>query len=201
MIKLEDIEKRLAIKKAGGESNPDGTQPKENQQNVPDAKSSKTRSPWIDAGIGAAGGGLLGSALGYLYGHKGRWLAYDALAGGIAGGGLGYTIGSSSNKAIEQNKAKDKSKYSVAGSANAVKQKKLDDKAQWEADAAEYKQVNNEGGFETNPDKVGLFKAFMNYRRRNYHEKLKHSNAKNYDEAKKLQDEDERNRVISLMTF
>lgn len=97
MITVEDIEKRLAVKQA--KENPDGTQDKSDQQEVPDAKSNKARSPWVDAGIGAAGGGLLGSALGYLYGHKGKWLAYDALAGGIAGGGVGYMIGSSNKKA------------------------------------------------------------------------------------------------------
>lgn len=105
MIRLEDIEKRLSVKQADSMTNPDGTEAKENQQNVPDAKSNKTRSPWIDAGIGAAGGGLLGSALGYLYGHKGKWLAYDAIAGGIAGGGVGYMIGNS-NKGLPENSKK-----------------------------------------------------------------------------------------------
>ena len=107
MITMEDIEKRLSVKQADSMTNPDGTQPKENQQNVPDAKNNKARSPWVDAGLGAAGGGLLGSALGYLYGHKGKWLAYDALAGGITGGGLGYMIGSSNNKNTERKKIKN----------------------------------------------------------------------------------------------
>lgn len=127
MIKLEDIEKRLAVKKADGMTNPDGTEPKENQQDVPDAKSSRTRSPWVDAGIGAAGGGLLGSALGYLYGHKGKWLAYDAIAGGLAGGGLGYMVGNSNNTSIKQKENKEKvlDPLSVKGKRESDLEKKM----------------------------------------------------------------------------
>ena len=124
MITIEDIEKRLAVKRADSMTNPDGTQPKENQQNVPDAKGTRTRNPWIDASVGAAGGGLLGSALGYLYGHKGKWLAYDALAGGIAGGGVGYMIGSSNNKAIAQNENKvDKTPKTVTAAKEKMNNK------------------------------------------------------------------------------
>jgi len=59
------------------------------------------RSPWVSAGIGAGGGGLLAAALGYIYGHRGKWLAYDTLTGGLAGGAAGYAIEQSNKNRIE----------------------------------------------------------------------------------------------------
>lgn len=50
------------------------------------------RSPWKGAAVGAGGGSLLAAALGYIYGHRGKWLAYDALTGGALGGAAGYGI-------------------------------------------------------------------------------------------------------------
>lgn len=69
------------------------------------------RSPWVGAGIGAGGGGLLAAALGYIYGHRGKWLAYDTLTGGLAGGAAGYAIESSNKNRIEE-EAKEASKVS-----------------------------------------------------------------------------------------
>lgn len=61
------------------------------------------RSPWVGAGIGAGGGGLLAAALGYIYGHRGKWLAYDTLTGGLAGGAAGYAIEQSNKNRIDEN--------------------------------------------------------------------------------------------------
>ena len=87
-----------------GASIDNNTEPKEDIKNPPNAKKSRylpgQRSPWTDAGIGGGVGGLLGAALGYLYGHRGRWLAYDTLAGGLGGGTIGYVVGASNNSEI-----------------------------------------------------------------------------------------------------
>lgn len=65
------------------------------------------RNPWVGAGIGAGGGGLLAAALGYIYGHRGKWLAYDTLTGGLAGGAAGYAIEQSNKNRIEGNQKKE----------------------------------------------------------------------------------------------
>ena len=68
------------------------------------------RSPWKGAAVGAGGGSLLAAALGYIYGHRGKWLAYDALTGGAVGGGLGYAVESSNKDRLDANRQKETQK-------------------------------------------------------------------------------------------
>jgi len=191
---------RYTVKQAGGDEEtatntnqnpPDATETMDKKSYLPGQ-----RNPLKDAALGGGIGGLLGTALGYLYGHRGRWLAYDAIAGGAGGAGIGYMVGSSSNKDVDNNSNK-KSEYSVAGGENIVRQQEHDAKKEWEEGVKEYNQINAEGGFETDPGKVGLFRAFRNKMRKGWHEHQNFSNASSYEEA--LQKKQENIKLMETM--
>lgn len=108
------------------------------------------RNPWHGAAIGGTFGGLLTTALGYLYGHRGRWLAYDALAGGLGGGTVGYAVDAHNNERAENKQEKEAipSAYTPKGT-----QRRNDEKALQEIETGrqayeEYKKILRDGGFD-----------------------------------------------------
>lgn len=153
-----------------------------NQQNPPDAEYS---SPWRGAAIGGTFGGLLATAMGYLYGHRGKWLAYDAIAGGLTGGAGGYAIDSHN-----QSLAKETNKKSLAPAPNSVEGMKL--KAMQEDEAwrrehgdrhDEWNRIQQGGGFGTDIGTAGLLGAFKNWRKKNVLSSLG-AHLENPDDAK-----------------
>lgn len=122
------------------------------------------RNPWRGAAVGGTLGGLLTASLGYLYGHRGRWLAYDAIAGTAGGGTLGYVVDSSNNKDVRQREeGKTYSPYTLAGHQKAVEISEKKKQADWDEKHKQWLEIQKAGGFATDPNKVGLVRAFLNH--------------------------------------
>lgn len=116
------------------------------------------RNPWRGAAIGGTFGGLLTTALGYLYGHRGRWLAYDALAGGLAGGAGGYAIDSHNNQRAEDRSDKNNNDRHFAKGSTSSKERDYEMNgplAQWKKlrpeDRKRWLDIKKSGGFALNP--------------------------------------------------
>lgn len=145
------------------------TKPKEDLKNPPDATPDDWRNPWKGAAIGGTLGGLVTTALGYLYGHRGRWLAYDAIAGGGTGAAIGYGVDAHNNaKAVESEKPENKVH------PNSLDAQKIQNRKyykNWEIRQTkankEWNDIQNGGGSSINPFKVGPVQAYRNARRIN----------------------------------
>lgn len=142
------------------------TEPKENQKNPPDAKPDDWRNPWKGAAIGGTLGGLVTTALGYLYGHRGRWLAYDAIAGGGTGAAIGYGVDTHNNSKAEEKVKPGNSLNPYSQNAQAVRDE--EEKERWKIRYGkankEYKTIKAEGGSSFNPFKVGAIRAWKNFK-------------------------------------
>ena len=156
-------------------------EPKANQQSPQDAKPDGYTSPWRGAAIGGTLGGLLTTALGYLYGHRGRWLAYDAIAGGSVGAGGGYAVYAHNN---DEAKNKVVSNPSVGPSVAAYERRweELDQKKRLDHQKAvdERKEVNSKGGY------AGWWADFVNTLkggRQPDYDKWKHERSQNAAQA------------------
>jgi hypothetical protein len=124
------------------------TVPKETQKNPPNAKPEDWRNPWKGAAIGGTLGGLVTTALGYLYGHRGRWLAYDAIAGGGTGAAIGYGVDTHNNSKAEERRTQV-SPHSMRGSEATNARNAIKGKEEWQNARNEWLQIMQEGGFDT----------------------------------------------------
>ena len=156
---------RYTVKQAGGDEEtstntnqnpPDATETMDKKSYLPGQ-----RNPLKDAALGGGIGGLLGTALGYLYGHRGRWLAYDAIAGGAGGAGLGYMVGSSANKDVKDTKQRTEAATdNTNGYGFDVKAQRTTDKAlryarkEQEKTSKYLNDANDKGGILTLGDHV-----------------------------------------------
>lgn len=149
---------RYTVKQAGGDEEtttntnqnpPDATETMDKKSYLPGQ-----RNPLKDAALGGGIGGLLGTALGYLYGHRGRWLAYDAIAGGAGGAGIGYVVGSSANKDIS--KMTEPPKGSAEAATLRRERQERIDRANWEDKHKEHLDIEEHGGH-ANPVKRLVF--------------------------------------------
>ena len=138
-----------------------GTEPKENQKNPPDAKPDDWRNPWKGAAIGGTLGGLVTTALGYLYGHRGRWLAYDAIAGGGTGAAIGYGVDAHNNaKAMENIKDQAASGPSKEAAKIRAQRREQEQLLDHQAAVAERRDTNARGGyFRISDDIKNLFRG------------------------------------------
>lgn len=146
------------------------TVPQNETKNPPDAKPADWRSPWKGAAIGGTLGGLITTALGYLYGHRGRWLAYDAIAGGGTGAAVGYGVDAHNNAKSAQRQKSSLSPYSVTGRTIQNEQNKAEKRQRWEQKKAEKAEIDAQGGLGTfwdNVSKFGLWKALVNKNKAN----------------------------------
>ena len=145
------------------------TVPQNETKNPPDAKPADWRSPWKGAAIGGTLGGLITTALGYLYGHRGRWLAYDAIAGGGTGAAVGYGVDAHNNvKAEEKTKPLNAlSPQSKEGQKARAAKEQEEFLARHKEYVNEWDKVMSEGGFDTNPKTAGVLGAFMKKKKKN----------------------------------
>lgn len=176
------------------------TVPQNETKNPPDAKPADWRSPWKGAAIGGTLGGLITTALGYLYGHRGRWLAYDAIAGGGTGAAVGYGVDAHNNAKAETT-YRTVNKYSQKGREFQRQQDRLSEQDAWNKKVSEKKDIDQQGGlgnFWDNTEKFGFTKAFMNWRKANEF-RTNHVDEETFDEAKRKMDADRRRQKARQM--
>lgn len=132
---------------------------------LPEGNPPGWRSPWRGAAVGGTLGGLLATALGYLYGHRGKWLAYDAIAGGLTGGAGGYAVDAHNNSNLGEKQVQElaASPHSREGASVRENNEKADFLKNWKAARQEKQQIEREGGYKAN----GILSWLSNLRKQN----------------------------------